>query len=41
MIQELLAGVDADKAKGVVSRVTELRASDSFRFPGEGKTGEQ
>jgi MscS family membrane protein len=35
------AGVDADKANGVVRRVTELRASDSFRFPGESKTGTQ
>ena len=33
------AGVDADKANDIVRRVTELRASDSFRFPGESRTG--
>jgi MscS family membrane protein len=33
------AGVDAEKANGIVRRVTELRASDSFRFPGESRTG--
>jgi len=32
-------GVDADKATGIVRRVTELRASDSSRFPGEGASG--
>jgi MscS family membrane protein len=32
-------GVDTDKANPVVPRVTELRASDSFRFPGESRTG--
>jgi MscS family membrane protein len=35
------AGVDTEKANGIVRRVTELRASDSFRFPGESKTGTQ
>jgi MscS family membrane protein len=33
------AGVGADKANGLVRRATELRASDSFRFPGETLTG--
>jgi MscS family membrane protein len=33
------AGVDPEKANGVVRRVTELRASDTFRFPGEARTG--
>ncbi|HEY6372778.1 MAG TPA: mechanosensitive ion channel family protein [Candidatus Sulfotelmatobacter sp.] len=33
------AGVSQDKANDIVSRVTELRANDSFRLPGEGKTG--
>jgi MscS family membrane protein len=33
------AGVDADKSNVIVRRVTELRASDSFRFPGESRTG--
>jgi MscS family membrane protein len=33
------AGVDTEKANGIVRRVTELRASDSFRFPGECKAG--
>jgi MscS family membrane protein len=33
------AGVDAEKANGVVRHVTELRASDEFRFPGEARTG--
>ena len=30
-------GLNADKANGIVRRVTELRASDSFRFPGESR----
>jgi len=29
----------ADKANGIVRHVTELRASDSFRFPGESRAG--
>jgi len=29
---------DAEKANDIVRRVTELRASDSFRFPGESRT---
>src|SRR5271166_5376388 len=33
------AGVDAEKASGIVRRVTELRASNAFRFPGESRTG--
>jgi MscS family membrane protein len=33
------ASVDADKASRIVRHVTELRASDSFRFPGETRTG--
>jgi MscS family membrane protein len=33
------AGLDAEKADGVARRVTELRASDAFRFPGEARTG--
>lgn len=33
------AGVDAEKANGIVRRVTELRASNAFRFPGETRTG--
>ena len=33
------AGVDADKANDIVRRMTELRASDSFRFPGENRSG--
>jgi MscS family membrane protein len=33
------AGVDAEKAKDIVRRVTELRASNQFRFPGEARTG--
>jgi MscS family membrane protein len=32
-------GIDADKANGIVRHVTELRAGDSFRFPGESRTG--
>jgi MscS family membrane protein len=32
-------GVDADKTNDVVRRMTELRASDTFRFPGEAPTG--
>ena len=32
-------GVDAEKANEIVRRVTELRASDVFRFPGEARTG--
>jgi MscS family membrane protein len=34
-------GVDAEKANGIVRHVTELRASDDFRFPGEARTGTQ
>jgi MscS family membrane protein len=33
------AGVDSEKANGIVRRVTELRASNKFRFPGENRTG--
>ena len=33
------AGVDAEKANGIVRRVTELRASAAFRFPGEARSG--
>jgi MscS family membrane protein len=33
------AGIDAEKANSIVRRVTELRASDAFRFPGESRTG--
>jgi hypothetical protein len=29
------AGIDPEKMNGVVHRVTELRASDAFRFPDE------
>ena len=32
-------GVDAQKASDVVRHVTELRASDAFKFPGEVRTG--
>jgi len=32
-------GVDAEKANDIVRRVTELRASDVFKFPGEARTG--
>lgn len=32
-------GVDTEKATDIVRRGTELRASDVFRFPGEGRTG--
>ena len=32
------AGVDAEKANAIVPRVTELQASDTFRFPGEVRT---
>jgi MscS family membrane protein len=32
-------GVDAQKANDIVRRVTELRASDVFKFPGEARTG--
>ncbi len=31
-------GVDAEKANHIVLRVTELRANDSFRLPGESRT---
>ena len=34
-------GVDAEKANDVVRRVTELRASDVFRFPGEARTASE
>ena len=33
------SGVDAEKANDIVRRVTELRASDTFLFPGESRTG--
>lgn len=33
------AGIDADKANDGMRRVTELRASDSFRFPGDSRSG--
>jgi MscS family membrane protein len=33
------AGVDTEKANGIVRYVTQLRASDSFRFPGEMQSG--
>jgi MscS family membrane protein len=33
------AGVDVERADGVLRRVTELRASDAFRSPGESRTG--
>ncbi len=33
------AGIDADKANDGVRRVTELRTSDSFRFPGDNRSG--
>lgn len=32
------AGLDAEKGNDIVHRVTELRASDAFRFPGEAQT---
>ena len=32
-------GVDAEKASDIVRRVTELRANDVFKFPGEPRTG--
>jgi len=32
-------GIDAEKANDAVGRVTELRARDVFRFPGEAPTG--
>jgi MscS family membrane protein len=32
------AGVDADNANTIVRRATELRASDSSRFPGEARS---
>jgi MscS family membrane protein len=35
------AGVDTEKANGIVRRTTELRASDTFRFPGEARTGRE
>jgi MscS family membrane protein len=31
-------GVDAEKGNDIVRQVTELRASDAFRFPGEART---
>jgi hypothetical protein len=31
--------VDVEKANGVVRRVTDLRANDLFKFPGEVRTG--
>jgi MscS family membrane protein len=33
------AGIDTEKANRIVHRVTELRARDSFRLPGESRTG--
>jgi len=33
------AGVDGEKANAIVRHVTELRASNAFRFPGEARTG--
>jgi MscS family membrane protein len=33
------SGVDVDKTNDVLRRVTELRASDMFRFPGEARSG--
>jgi len=35
------AGVDLEKVNRVVRSVTELRASDAFRFPGEDRTGKE
>jgi MscS family membrane protein len=32
-------GIDAEKANDIARRVTELRAGDSLRFPGESRTG--
>jgi MscS family membrane protein len=32
------AGVDAEKTNDIVRRVSELRAADAFRFPGETRT---
>ena len=32
-------GIDSEKTNSIVRRVTELRASDDFRFPGETRTG--
>ena len=32
-------GIDAEKAKDIVGRVTELRARDVVKFPGEAQTG--
>src|SRR5258708_9725400 len=33
------AGMDADKANDGVRRVTELRPGESFRFPGDSRSG--
>ena len=33
------AGLDAEKTNNAVSRATELRTNDIFRFPGEARTG--
>lgn len=33
------AGIDADKANDAVRRVTELRPGESFRFPGDSRSG--
>ena len=33
------AGIDADKANDGMRRVTKLRASDPFRFPGDSRSG--
>jgi MscS family membrane protein len=35
------AGVDPEKANGVVRRETEIDLSDAFRFPGEHRTGKE
>jgi MscS family membrane protein len=34
-------GVDTEKANDIVRHVTELRAKDGFRFPGEARTGSE
>jgi MscS family membrane protein len=35
------AAFDTEKANDIVRQVTELRASDAFRFPGEARTGKE
>jgi len=32
-------GIDAEKSNDIVRRVSELRAGDTFRFPGEARAG--